>query len=81
VKSNLLTGAVKDLPEYGRILSTLDNYGIEYTFSTDAPSLQGTSLAEELLMLLFSKAATPDQVLKALEVADRASFLPPHAPA
>jgi adenosine deaminase len=81
VKSNLLTGAVKDLPEYGRILSTLDNYGIEYTFSTDAPSLQGTSLAEELLMLIFSKAATPDQVLKALEVADRASFLPPHAPA
>ena len=81
VKSNLLTGAVKDLPEYGRILSTLDNYGIEYTFSTDAPSLQGTSLAEELLMLLFSKAATPDQVLKALEVADRASFLPPHTPA
>lgn len=79
VKSNLLTGAVKDLPEYGRLLNTLDEYGLEYTFSTDAPSLQGTSLAEEMVMLLTSKAATPAQVLKALHVAERASFLPPHS--
>jgi adenosine deaminase len=81
VKSNLLTGAVKDLPEYGRLLTTLDEYGIEYTFSTDAPSLQGTSLAEEMVMLLTSKAATPEQVLRALAVAERASFLPPHSAA
>ncbi|MEY4667474.1 MAG: hypothetical protein RL518_173 [Pseudomonadota bacterium] len=80
VKSNLLTGAVKDLEEYGRILKTLDEHGIEYTFSTDAPSLQGTSLAHELLMLLESNAATPEQVLRALGVADRASFLPPLTP-
>ena len=77
VKSNLLTGAVKDLEEYGRILKTLDEYGIEYTFSTDAPSLQGTSLAQEILMLLDAHAATPEQVLRALKVADKASFLPP----
>jgi adenosine deaminase len=77
VKSNLLTGAVKDLEEYGRILKTLDEHGIEYTFSTDAPSLQGTSLAEELLMLLAAHAATPEQVLRALKIAERASFLPP----
>ena len=76
VKSNLLTGAVKDIAEYGRIINTLDEYGIEYTFSTDAPSLQGTSLAEELLMLLSENAATPEQVLRALETAERASFLP-----
>jgi adenosine deaminase len=79
VKSNLLTGAVKDLEEYGRILRTLDEHGIEYTFSTDAPSLQGTSLAEELLMLLASHAATPEQVLRALKVAEHGSFLPPLA--
>lgn len=76
VKSNLLTGAVKDLQEYGNILRTLDEHGIEYTFSTDAPSLQGTSLAQELLMLLDANAATPEQVLRALKVAERASFLP-----
>lgn len=77
VKSNLLTSAVKDIEEYGRIISTLDEYGIPYTFSTDAPSLQGTSLAEELLMLLAANAANPNQILRALQVAEEASFLPP----
>jgi adenosine deaminase len=76
VKSNLLTGAVKDVAEYGRIISTLDEYGIAYTFSTDAPSLQGTSLAEELIMLLSQRAATPEQILRALNTAEQASFLP-----
>ncbi len=80
VKSNLLTGAVKDIDEYGRVMNTLDEYGIGYTFSTDAPSLQGTSLAEELLMLLDAGAATPDQILRALAVAEKASFLPPERP-
>lgn len=77
VKSNLLTGAVKDVQEYGRVINTLDEYGIGYTFSTDAPSLQGTSLAEELLMLLSHDAATPEQILRALDTAEKASFLPP----
>lgn len=77
VKSNLLTGAVKDIAEYGRVIDTLDEYGIAYTFSTDAPSLQGTSLAEELLMLLSHNAASPDQILRALATAEEASFLPP----
>ncbi|MFN4896651.1 MAG: hypothetical protein ACK5GN_01290 [Pseudomonadota bacterium] len=76
VKSNLLTGAVKDIAEYGRIIATLDEYGIDYTFSTDAPSLQGTSLAEELMMLISERAATPEQILRALSTAERASFLP-----
>ena len=42
VKSNLLTGAVKSLEEYKRILNTLEEFSIPFTFSTDAPSLQGT---------------------------------------
>ena len=76
VRSNLLTSAVKDLAEYGKILQTLDDFGIEYTFSTDAPSLQVTTLAEELLMLLDAKVASTEQILRALEVAERRSFLP-----
>ncbi len=75
VKSNLLTGAARDIAEYGRIINTLDEYGIRYTFSTDAPSLQVTSLAEELILLLDSGAATVEQVLRALQVAEEASFL------
>ncbi|WKZ56362.1 MAG: hypothetical protein QY326_06405 [Bdellovibrionota bacterium] len=76
VKSNLLTRAVKDIAEYGRVISTLDEFGISYTFSTDAPSLQVTSLAQELLLLLESGAASPEQILRALKTADENSFLP-----
>lgn len=76
IKSNLLTRAVKDLAEYGRFISTLDEFGIPYTFSTDAPSLQVTSLAQELVMLLEHGVATPEQILRALKVADDNSFLP-----
>lgn len=76
VKSNLLTGAVRSIKEYGRILTTLDRFSIPYTFSTDAPSLQLSSLASELIMLLNAGAASADQILYALAVADRASFLP-----
>lgn len=75
VKSNLLTHAVQDLSEYAKILNTLDQYGIRYTFSTDAPALQVTSLAEELILLLENKAATEEQVLRALKTAEDASFL------
>ncbi len=76
VQSNLLTGAVRDVAEYGQFIRTLDEFGIKYTFSTDAPALQMTSLAEELLLLLEHGAATEDQVLRALRVADENSFLP-----
>lgn len=76
VKSNLLTRAVKDIHEYGKVIKTLDDFGIKYTFSTDAPSLQVTSLAQELILLLESNAATPQQVLQALRTADENSFLP-----
>jgi adenosine deaminase len=75
VKSNLLTHAVKDMQEYALLLNTLDKFDIKYTFSTDAPSLQVTSLAEELMLLLNSGAANPDQILRALALADEHSFL------
>jgi adenosine deaminase len=77
VKSNLLTKAVKDISEYKRIITTLDEFDIPYTFSTDAPSLQGTSLAEELMLLLDHGAATPEQILRSLKTAEQRSFLPP----
>ena len=75
VKSNLLTCAVKDTAEYGRFINALDEYEIPYTFSTDAPCLQMTSLAEELMMLLAEGAASEEQILRALKVADQCSFL------
>jgi adenosine deaminase len=75
VKSNLLTRAVQDLAEYGKMIQTSDEFQIPYTFSTDAPSLQVTSLAEELILLLDSGAASQEQVLRALQVADDCTFV------
>jgi adenosine deaminase len=75
VRSNLLTRAVENIMEYSRIINLCDEHEIPYTFSTDAPSLQGNTLAQELLLLLESRAATTEQVLKALNYADEATFI------
>lgn len=76
VRSNLLTRAVNNIGEYGKVINTLDEFGIKYTFSTDAPALQVSSLASELIMLMDSGAATEEQILRALSVAEKYSFLP-----
>jgi len=76
VHSNLLTGAVNSIAEYGRLLETFDEFGIRYTFSTDSPALQKTTLASELDMLLREKAATAGQINQALTTSREASFLP-----
>ncbi|MCB0353855.1 MAG: hypothetical protein KDD64_10035 [Bdellovibrionales bacterium] len=75
VKSNLLTRAVSSIEEYARVVSTFDDFGIPYTFSTDAPSLQITSLASELLLLFASGGINEEQILRSLQVAERSSFL------
>jgi hypothetical protein len=66
---------VENISEYRRIIDTCDDYEIPYTFSTDAPSLQGNTLAQELLLLLENKAATVDQVLRALQHAEKGTFI------
>jgi adenosine deaminase len=75
VRSNILTRAVSDVSEYRRIIDTCDDFGIPYTFSTDAPSLQGNTLAQELLLLLEHKAATVDQILRSLHYAEQSTFI------
>lgn len=75
VKSNLLTGAVADIAEYGRVVNTFDDFEIPYTFSTDAPSLQVTSLASELMLLYMNDGINEEQILRALRVADEVTFL------
>jgi len=75
VKSNLLTKAVNSIEEYGRFLKTLDEFEIDYTFSTDSPALQLSTLAAELEYLLRKKAMTPEQLLRALQNADRSTFI------
>ena len=75
IHSNLLTKAVANIEEYGRLLKTLDEFKVPYTFSTDSPALQLTTLASELEELLQSGAATGEQVSRALDNADRVTFI------
>jgi adenosine deaminase len=75
VRSNLLTRAVSDISEYRRIVDACDEYEIPYTFSTDAPSLQGNTLAQELLLLIKHNAASEEQVLRSLKYAEEHTFL------
>lgn len=76
VLSNLLTGAIAAIEDYRGVLETLDRYGIGYTFSTDAPALQKSTLASELDLLLRRHAATAQQVERSFEVATRSTFIP-----
>ena len=75
IHSNLLTKAVKSIEEYGKLLQTFDQFQIPYTFSTDSPALQLTTLAAELEHLLENGGATAEQVHRALENAETHTFL------
>lgn len=76
VVSNLLTSAVPDISTYGKLLDLFDQFNVRYTFSTDAPALQKTTLASELQLLLDNGAATPAQLEKSFATAADSSFIP-----
>ncbi|MBT9584590.1 hypothetical protein IV102_14695 [bacterium] len=73
--SNLLTGAIDRVEDYQRVLNTFDQFHIEYTFSTDAPALQKSTLASEIGLLLDRDAASLDQIERSFETAARTTFL------
>lgn len=73
--SNLLTGAVQSIDSYRTILNAFDQFGIRYTFSTDAPSLQKSTLAGEIGSLLQSQAVRPEQIEQSFETAAQTTFL------
>lgn len=75
IQSNLLTQAVKSVEEYKYLLETFDKFNIPYTFSTDSPALQLTTLAGEIDFLLDHNAIIPEQVVKAFKNANQATFL------
>jgi len=75
IQSNLLTKAVQSLEEYGKLLRTFDEFGVRYTFSTDSPALQLTTLAGEIESLLLAGSATPEQIRRAFTNANEATFI------
>jgi adenosine deaminase len=75
VVSNLLTKAVEDVSEYRKLLDLFDTYGVGYTFSTDAPALQKTTLASELALLQEKGAITDEQLQRSFRTSQQATFL------
>jgi adenosine deaminase len=75
IKSNLLTKALESAEQYKRFLQTLDQFEISYTFSTDSPALQLTTLANELEFLLEQNAISAEQIIKALQTAEKNTFI------
>jgi adenosine deaminase len=74
--SNLATAAVKDLAEFGFVLSKFKERKIPWTINTDGPYLLDTSLAKECTMLLDAGIVTEDELKKSFDVARAASFIP-----
>lgn len=74
--SNLQTKAVKDLGEFGFIVSRLKERKIPFTINTDGPYLLETNLARECTMLLDAEILTPKELHACFRVAREASFIP-----
>ena len=74
--SNLATKAVKDLAEFGFVLSKFRERKIPWTINTDGPYLLDTSLAKECTMLLDANIITPAELAHSFQVAKKASFIP-----
>lgn len=74
--SNLATGAVKDLAEFGFVINRLRERKIPFTINTDGPYLLDTSLAKECTMLLDANILSPAELTESFRVARQASFIP-----
>ncbi len=72
--SNMRTGTIASPAEFGRVLKTLDDWGIRYCFDTDNPELLRTTLALDLATLLLAGAITPEQIENAFRTAHECAF-------
>ena len=73
--SNLRTRAVRDLEDFGFVLTTFQEAGIPYTVNTDGTYLCGTNMQQEFQILLDSDILTPDDAETARQRAFECSFL------
>jgi adenosine deaminase len=73
--SNLRTRAMRDMDELRHILGTLREHGVPFTVNTDGPQMLQTTLVREYRLLLDAGIFSDGDVRRAIEVAERASFL------
>ena len=73
--SNLNTGVLRNLAEVRRVIRRFADDEVPFTISTDGPEMLRSYLRDELNMLMRHDILSFEEVLRALEVGERASFL------
>ncbi len=73
--SNLNTGVLSSVDEIRRVLRTLVEHDVAFTISTDGPEMLRSTLRSELNLLLRHRILSLDEVRRAIEAGERASFL------
>jgi len=73
--SNLNTGVLASLAEVRRVVRRLVDEAVPFTISTDGPEMLRSYLRDEMNLLMRYDILSLDEVLHALDVGERASFL------
>jgi adenosine deaminase len=73
--SNLNTGVLRSHAELRRVIRALVGDGVRFTISTDGPEMLRSYLRDELAMLMRHDILSLDEVRRAIETGERASFL------
>ena len=73
--SNLITGVLRSHAELRHVVRTLLGEGVRFTISTDGPEMLRSYLRDELAMLMRHEILSLDEVRRAIETGERATFL------
>lgn len=73
--SNLHTKSVKDYDQMRENYRIMKEHEVPFTINTDGPEMQRTSMRKEFERLLDNNILTPEEILKANELATKSSFI------
>jgi adenosine deaminase len=73
--SNLSTGVVRSLAEFGDIFAQFHEFGVPYCINTDGPEMLVTDIYRERELLLGAGVLTAEQIDRADQVARAATFI------
>lgn len=73
--SNINTKLIRDFDHMRDIYTTLKEYNVPFTINTDGPEMQLISLRKEFEKMIREKILTPEDLIKANNLATEASFI------
>jgi adenosine deaminase len=73
--SNLNTGVLRNLADVRHVVRALIDAGVRFTVSTDGPEMLRSYLRDELALLMRNEILSIEEVRRAIDVGEQASFL------